>query len=87
MRKPELERAFELARSGECENVADVVAALQREGYYANQVYGPMLMSELRAICYASHPSQRDYRAQRRKRAPAKRRTERRRLVDAMLDP
>ncbi len=33
MQKTTVERAFELARSGTCQNVRDIMYGLQREGY------------------------------------------------------
>jgi hypothetical protein len=43
-----LERAFELASSGEYENVALLRKRLQYEGYTANEIDGPMLLKQLR---------------------------------------
>lgn len=50
-----LERAYELARSGECLNVDDVAKTLKREGYHdvRSQLSGPKLRRTLNSICYA----------------------------------
>jgi hypothetical protein len=46
----ELERAFELARSGGCATVADIRKRLQSEGYSGEQVSGAVLSKQLRAL-------------------------------------
>ena len=46
-----LERAFELARSGECEDVGAIREGLRREGYMLSQIVGPSLTRQLRALC------------------------------------
>jgi hypothetical protein len=48
-----LERAFELARSGEYVGVSDLRQALIAEGYtdVTAQLTGPSLVSQLRRIC------------------------------------
>ena len=43
-----LERAFELASSGDYENVGLLRKRLQYEGYAANEIDGPMLLKQLR---------------------------------------
>jgi hypothetical protein len=47
-----IERAFELARSGQCETTADIQLRLKAEGYSTAQVImiGPALMRQLRAV-------------------------------------
>jgi hypothetical protein len=45
-----LERAFQLARSGRFSTVDEVKEQLKREGYLNNQVSGPQLMQQLRAL-------------------------------------
>jgi hypothetical protein len=50
-RATSLERAFELARSGECANVSDIRQRLQAEGLAANQIEGPILIRQLRELC------------------------------------
>ena len=49
-----LERAYELARSGTCATVADIKARLRAEGLPEDQVFGPRLLADLRALCAAS---------------------------------
>jgi hypothetical protein len=49
-----LERAFELARSGDCPDVSSVKACLLAEGYSTSQLVGPMLMRQLRTLCVES---------------------------------
>lgn len=53
-----LERAYELARSGDCLNVDDVAKVLKREGYHdvRSQLSGPKLRRTLNSLCYASKP-------------------------------
>ncbi|TLG79320.1 hypothetical protein [Methylocystis sp. B8] len=45
-----LERAFILARSGECSCVAALVKRLDREGYDGRQIYGSLLRKQLRDL-------------------------------------
>jgi hypothetical protein len=45
-----LERAFQLARSGHCKTTADIQLRLKAGGYSTNQVIGPTLMKQLRAV-------------------------------------
>jgi hypothetical protein len=45
-----LERAFQLAHSGQCKTTADIELRLKAEGYSTNQVIGPTLMKQLRAV-------------------------------------
>ena len=37
-----LERAFQLARSGQVSNIAEIKASLGREGYSKDQIEGPL---------------------------------------------
>jgi hypothetical protein len=41
-----LERAFILAKSGDCERVTDIVRILKHEGYYQDQVQGVSLKKD-----------------------------------------
>ncbi len=50
-RPTELERAFALARSGECATVVDIRRRLAQEGYGVRQLEGPMLLRQLRQLC------------------------------------
>jgi len=52
-----LERAFDLARSGECATVQDVRQRLKADGYSDAQVSGPMLTKQLRELCNAAAPA------------------------------
>ncbi len=45
-----LERAFILARSGNCERVTDIVRILKNEGYYQDQAQGMTLKKQLTAL-------------------------------------
>jgi hypothetical protein len=45
-----LERAFELAKSGEVSSIPDIKLALRSEGYSIAQLEGPMLIRQLRAL-------------------------------------
>ena len=46
-----LERAFELADGGEYSGVAGIRLAMIKEGYSVDQLYGPLLMRQLRDRC------------------------------------
>jgi len=51
-----LERAFQLARSGQVSNVEDIRKRLKQEGYDANAVYvGQSLKTQLRDLIKAAH--------------------------------
>ena len=45
-----LERAFQMARSGDYASVEDIKRRLSAEGYSASQVSGPMLAKQLLAL-------------------------------------
>jgi hypothetical protein len=49
-----LERAFELARSGDCATVSEIRHRLLVEGYAADQIDGPHLIRQLRMLCESS---------------------------------
>lgn len=49
-RPTQLERAFELARSGTCQNVTEIKSKLLEEGYSVDQVSGPKLVKQLREL-------------------------------------
>ncbi len=53
-RPTSLERAYELARSGACFTVADIKTRLRAEGLSEDQIFGPRLLAELRALCAAA---------------------------------
>lgn len=50
-----LERAFELARAGECRTISDISRQLKGEGYEAveAQLSGPSIRAQLRQLCMA----------------------------------
>ncbi len=51
-----IERAYELADSGTCRSVSEIVKKLDAEGYpgASGQLYGPVLKGELRRRCQAA---------------------------------
>ena len=49
-----LERAFELARSGEYDGPGDIREQLKRERFSVSQLEGPSLRRQLRELCIAS---------------------------------
>jgi hypothetical protein len=59
-RPTELERAFELARSGRCGCVEDIRRRLKAEGYFAAQVTGKALGRQLIALIKAARPERAD---------------------------
>ena len=48
--KTALERAFDLARSGSCLHVSDIINHLKSEGYSIEQVEGPSLKTQLKDL-------------------------------------
>ncbi len=54
LRPTALERAFALAKSGECAGPGEVKTMLKQEGFSAEQISGPSLMRQLRALCVAA---------------------------------
>ncbi|MBU1346780.1 MAG: hypothetical protein KKA16_07495 [Alphaproteobacteria bacterium] len=52
-----LERAYELARSGECRTVGEIKTRLQQEGHerVQDRLYGGSLTSALRKLCVANY--------------------------------
>ncbi len=53
-----LERAYELARSGECATVVDIKAKLRLEGLDDSQVFGRTLLAALRRLMAEAHALQ-----------------------------
>lgn len=51
MRSTPLERAFQLARSGEYAGVDQIRRQLRTEGFDTGQLSGPQLMKQLRQLC------------------------------------
>lgn len=56
IRPTTVERAYQLAASGECASVAEVKQRLDKEGYanVVGQLYGPTIQAALRKLCAAS---------------------------------
>lgn len=52
-----LERAFQLARSGEFDNVQQIKSRLHGEGYSSSLIVGRYLVSQLREQMMLVHPS------------------------------
>jgi hypothetical protein len=46
-----IERAFDLARSGEYARVSEITDQLKKEDLSTAQITGPSLIAQLRAIC------------------------------------
>jgi hypothetical protein len=49
-----VERAFQLARSGSVARLVEITTSLNREGYYANQIEGPVLKRQLADLIKAA---------------------------------
>ena len=56
VRKTALEKAFELARSGKCLTVTDLLQRLKLEGYDESQIVGPALRKQLLQIIKEPRP-------------------------------
>lgn len=56
--KTTIERAFDLAQSGTCLNVHDIVSQLKSEGYAIGQIEGPSLNKQLRELIEKATKSQ-----------------------------
>lgn len=56
--KTALERAFELARSGNYPTVEHIRRAVAAEGYFQAQIQGRELTRQLKALIDASQPAQ-----------------------------
>ncbi|TPK70285.1 hypothetical protein FJ930_18340 [Mesorhizobium sp. B2-4-15] len=54
--KTTLERAFELARSGKCNNLPSLRQLLKSEGYDLRQLEGKALLNQLQALITAAAP-------------------------------
>jgi hypothetical protein len=57
-RPTDIERAFELARSGKYASVTEVRDALQAEGFDPKRLQGPSLQKQLRELCAQSRKNQ-----------------------------
>jgi hypothetical protein len=53
-RTTELERAFQLAMSGDCRSVDEIRKKLSQEGYYATQITGKSLLRQLQGLIAAA---------------------------------
>lgn len=53
-RKTAIERAFELARSGECSTIEQIRRRLKAEGYYEHAIQGRSLYRQLKALIASS---------------------------------
>ena len=51
-----LESAYQLAASGDCASVSDIVRRLSADGYAdpMRALYGPVLKADLRRLCHAN---------------------------------
>jgi hypothetical protein len=49
-----LERAFQLARSGRVAGLTEIATSLNREGYSASQIEGPLLKRQLADLIKAA---------------------------------
>ena len=49
-----VERAFQLARSGNCQSIQDIKLALRAEGYSIEQIVGRPMMKQLRELIDAA---------------------------------
>ena len=50
----DLERAFQLARSGRVAELTDIITSLKRDGYSASQIEGPLLKRQLTDLIKAA---------------------------------
>ena len=50
LRMTTLERAFELARSGEFANIYRLKQRLSKEGYGVDQLTGPLLLAQIKSL-------------------------------------
>ena len=55
-RPPTVERAYQLAESGECANIDEIETRLQAEGYVSvwQHLSAPSLSRDLRRLCVAA---------------------------------
>ena len=54
-----LERAFQLAQSGQCSSIEDIRLQLDREGLNPRTVVGPVLRRQLKNLICEAHPEER----------------------------
>jgi hypothetical protein len=60
MHKTSLERAFEIARSGQCINLSDLIKCLRQEGYETSQIVGNELKKQLLGLIEEAKSHRRD---------------------------
>ena len=53
-----IERAFELARSGQCRSTTEIKQALKSEGYVVETLTGATLLKQLRGMISAHAPAE-----------------------------
>jgi hypothetical protein len=53
-----LERAFQLAKSGKCASLSELIQQLKSEGYSTAQISGPALSKQLRALMKSARERQ-----------------------------
>ena len=51
-----IERAFQLARSGQAASVTEIIVSLKREGYSIDQIQGPSLRRQLAELIRGPRP-------------------------------
>jgi hypothetical protein len=60
MNKTSLERAFEIARSGRCVDLSDLIKCLRQEGYETGQIVGNALKKQLLSLIEEAKSPRRD---------------------------
>ncbi len=50
-----IERAFQLAQSGQAASVSEIILSLKREGYSIDQIQGPSLRRQLADLIRRPH--------------------------------
>jgi len=58
IRPTTIERAYQLAKSGECPTVDAIKLRLRAEGFAEKQLIGPVLLADLRRLCVAARPTE-----------------------------
>jgi hypothetical protein len=49
-----MERAFQIARTGQASGLPELIASLRREGYATDQIQGPALRRQLTSLIRAA---------------------------------
>ncbi len=55
LRMTTLERAFELAGSGDFDNIYSLKQRLSHEGYVVDQLTGPVLLAQIKSLMRSAH--------------------------------